>query len=515
MEESSLSYKTLKNISFSFLGYVLPIAFSIFITPVVVHKLGVTDYGVYVLVNTITGLLLLMDLGLGSSFIKYTAEYHSKKDFESLSKLLNSGNLIFFIFGLLGLLIFFVLGRFFLFAFHITITSQSHITTVFLLAGILFLVNSMNMIFISILRALQRYDLNVSLGLSQLVVFNLLTLAAVLVGYKLKAILLLNILTTAALLAVQYWYCASLLPEIRLGFGWHSEEVRKSYRFGIAAFVTNLSSSALIQIDRLIVPLFLGPVPLTYYSLPGNVAQKVNGVTGASTGIFFPMITSLTVSGDMEKIKAIYRKLFRNVTVITAAMTVPILFFARKILLFWLGADFARQGTIILIILTLTYFLLGLYGPFINFLMGLGKVRFLMKISVFMAVLNIILLLVLVPWHGIVGAAYAYLGAVLPVVWAFYFVERHYLQFFGQWRFYTRLYAKIFFTAAVFVLVALAINPWVQSLTAIIIVGPLTVALFLALYWLFGFFEDEDIELLKSFLAKLKTKVSLNSSQNF
>jgi O-antigen/teichoic acid export membrane protein len=61
METSSLSYKTYKNISYSFIGFVVPIVFSVFITPVIVHKLGVAEYGVLILTNTIMGFLGLLD----------------------------------------------------------------------------------------------------------------------------------------------------------------------------------------------------------------------------------------------------------------------------------------------------------------------------------------------------------------------------------------------------------------------------------------------------------------------
>ena len=337
MEESSLSYKTLKNVSFSFWGYSIPILFSIFITPVVVHKLGTADYGVYVLVNTITGFLLLFDLGLGTSIIKYAAEYHSRGEKENLQSLMNLSNLIFLLFGILGVVVFFAMGNFLLPLFKIPGTSQSHILVVFILAGILFFFNSISMIYGYMARAIQRYDIGVGLSLGQLTLFNILVLIAVLLGFKLKVVLILNIFTIILLILASHLFLKRLLPGISFGYAWSREHVKKIYKFGFVVFITNMSGSALVQLDKLIIPIFLGTSSLTFYSLPGNVAQKVNGITGSSTGIFFPMITSLLGQGNVEKIKEIYVKLFRNISVIAAAKVVPIVFFSHKILLYWLG----------------------------------------------------------------------------------------------------------------------------------------------------------------------------------
>lgn len=508
MEEKSLSYKTLRNIGFSFFGYSLPILFSIFITPVVVHKLGVVDYGVYVLVNTITGFLLLMDLGLGYAIMKYSAEYYALKDFNNLEKLVKFGHLIFFIFGIIGLSVFFLLGKYFLPFFNIIQSSRTHILTVFVLSGILFLFNSLNIMYGYIIRSLQRYDTAVTWGTIQLAIFNLATLILVLFGFKLKAIITANIFSSFLLVLVYSYYCKTLLPEIRLGFAWSKELLLKSYKFGFAVFFTNLSGNALVQLDRLIIPMFLGTAPLAYYSIPGNITQKTTGITGASTGIFFPVITSLLAQGDNKKIAEIYIKMFRNITLIAASMTVPIIIFGRKILFYWVGADFAEQGKYILIILAVTYFILAIYSPLINFILGLGKAKFLMKFSIFMAVINVLLLLVLVPKFGILGAAYAYLGAVIPVLWIFYWVERKFLFLHGSLFFYAKLYGKIIFTSVIFYLISQVLDRFIVNLFSLIIIGPLSVLLYLILYKVFGFFEKEDwqlyINFLKTFFQRLK-----------
>ncbi len=508
MDSASLSYKTLKNVSYSLVGYVWPIVFSIFVTPIVLHRLGLANYGIYVLVNTIIGFLTLLDLGLASALIKYIAEYQAAGNEEGLRKLLNSAHTLYLFIAFIGLAVFLFLGKFFLPIFHITGMTTSHIFVVFALAGAAFFVITWGYVYAAVPAALQRYDITTKLSMFQLTFFNLGMLALVIMGFQLKAIMTLYLFFNIILVLVFRYYFKQLLPGFELSFGWDRKELKKSYRFGVFAAITNLSATSLFQLDRFLIPIFLGPALLTYYTLPGNVAQKVSGVSSSLTQVLFPLSSSLFGSGEQEKVGMVYRRTVRNLAVVAAAGSTACVLFAYPILLFWLGRDFADQGWKILIILAATHYLLSLYSPVYFCLMGLGKSKFLMYLSLFLAVVNIAFLIILVPHYGIVGAAWAYLAGVLPIPFLAAWVEQKYLGLKGIAAFYLKLYAKLFFTAgAVYVLVRFVLMKFAVSLYSLMAVGLLSAALYLLFYKLFGFMETEDWVLLKSFILKIKQKV--------
>jgi O-antigen/teichoic acid export membrane protein len=508
MDIDSLSYKTLKNSSYTFITYVFPIVFSIFVIPVVVKRLGYTDYGVYVLVNTIIGFLGLLDLGLSTALIKYISEYHARAEFVKLQTLIRSVNSMFLIIGIVSFLVFLLVGAFFLPAFHISLGSEKHIFTVFLLAGFLNLITAFNIVYSVTPAALQRFDIVARASLSQTTILNLAMLIAVLLGYKLKVILCLNILAVIGQTIFLRRESKKLLPDINFGFGWDSEAIKFSYKFGLLAAVSNIANSFLTQLDRLIIPIFLDPASLTYYSLPGNVAQKTSGVIGSITGVLFPLTSSVAGSGQFERLKIIYFRFFRTATIFAASCTVAITVFSHQILEFWINRDLAEKGNTILVILASTYFLLSLLGPLTNFLLGLNKVKFIASVSLGMAFVNIILLVIFLPRMGILGAAWAYFGAATMVPFVFWWAEKKYLIITGQLKFYLDLYLKLIVTSVVFYfLMHYFVAPVIISRTILIIVGPLSVLFFIALYKLFGFFEPEDWDLFMLFLGKIKLKL--------
>lgn len=505
--QQPIAIKTLTNTGYSFLGYSLPIIFAIIITPVIVRGLGINDFGIYMLINSINGFLGLVDLGIGLSVVKYVAEYQAIGEAKRLNNLVGSANILFLAIGLFGCLVYFLISRYFLGFFNISPQQQVHIAPVFALAGLVFFVSSLTTMAVNILKAMQRYDLSVKISLFSVAVYNILALILVLMGFHLKAIFLANLVLSVFALLVSV-IIAKRAAKIRiLHFDWSFVEVKRCYRFGLAAFVTNISNNTLSYLDRLVIPAYLSPAQLSFYSLPGSVADKVTGITGSSTGVLFPMLSSLKASNQTTQINNVYIRMFRNIPVLAVAMGVSIALFANKILFYWVGRDFADKGTKVLIILAATNVILAVYGSLNNFLLGFGKVRFLMKMSFFMAGLNVLFLIWLVPRYGILGAAWAYLFSVLPSAFAVFWVEKRFLQLSGRMAFYAKLLGKLAAVSAVFsATYFMILGRLVNSLISLIIVGGLSVPLFLVIYKLLGFSETEDWLLFKNYARSVFKK---------
>jgi O-antigen/teichoic acid export membrane protein len=504
MQEDSLSYKTLRNVSYNFIGYVFPILFSIFLTPILVKKIGVVDFGVYVLSNTIGVFLSLADLGLSVALIKYLSEYNARGDFPAIGKLLSSANSLYLIVGMFGLLVYTAVGKWFLPFFQIGHTSVEHIFVVFLLSGLIFFLNAINSCYMVIPPALQRYDIVNKISLTQTLLINLSILGLLLLGYKLKAVMLATLFFTVLTTLAYYYFSKRLLPKVKIGFKWARAEIAKTYKFGLQAALSNLAVNSLVYIDRLIIPIFVGPAQLTYYSLPGNVAQKTQGLTNSLAGLLFPMASALEGAGESEKLKQVYVRAFRNLTVIAAATTSATFLFSNKILYFWVGADIADRGFRILQILAVTGFLVALYAPLYSFLMGVGKVKQLIYAGVGMAALNLVLVVCLVPRWGIEGAAWAYLISALPIIYIFYWVEKKYLKLPNRLSYYLAQYGKLCVAIVLYsALVTGLILPKVTTFTSIVITGPLCVLLFFLLYFLLGFWDKEDASLALAFVKKV------------
>lgn len=494
MEETSLSYKTLRNSGFLFIGFVLPMIFTIFVTRMMVSHLGTAEFGVFLLVNAISAFIGYVDLGLSTAVTKYVAEYGAQGQTTALRNLLSSGRMMFMLTGLLGILVFLIIGRLLLPAFNLTSSSIPHIFMVFAFAGLTFFFNSLNFIYSAILSALQRFDLTTKLGLANMVFVSLGTIGVLQLGFSLKAVMVLNAVAAFLVLVLYSYYARKFMPEANnLGFYIETRELKKAYKFGLLSFVSNLAGSSLAYLDRLIIPIFLGPAQLAFYSVPGNVALKTVGVTNSLSGMFIPMASALGGAGDMAKLKIVYVRAFRNLSLVSAAVTLPIALFSGKILYFWLGSDYALRGTFILMILAPTYYVISLYQPLQGILVGLGRLKLLISLSLTMAVLNLLLLVIWVPAYGILGAAWAYLVSVLPMFFGFFWAEKKIFKLDNRGRDYLILYGKLAFTAIIWYgLTYFFLLPQTKNVWALVIIGPFSVLLFIILFYALRFFEPED-----------------------
>ncbi len=508
MDINSLSYKTLKNSSYLFVGFLVPMVFTIFVTRELSVKLGIVEFGVFLLLNAINSFVGYIDLGLGAAVTKFAAEYHARGDVLALKRLLSSSQVMFLITGSVGMAVFFILGKWFLPAFNIPSQSYNNIFFVFILAGAMFFFNSMNSTHSSVLASLQRFDLITKLGTANLIAVSLGTIILLKMGFQLKAVMALNLASVLLQSAAFWYYAKKLLPNLPSGFVLEKAEVAKAYKFGLQTFVSSISDSSLVFLDRLIIPVFLSPSQLAFYSVPGNVALKISGVTNNLAGMFFPMASALSGTGQMEKLKHIYIRAFRNLSVVSLALSVSIILFSEKILFFWLGQDYAQNGTAVLRVLAVTYYIVALYVPLRSLLLGLGQMKLLIRQSLVMAIINLLLLLILVPKFGIVGAAWAYLFSVLPMLYTFYSVERNLFGMNNQWEYYPKLYAKLVMAGIIDALIIyFALLPLVTNVWALIIIGPVSVLLCPAIYYILGFMEKEDTALFGEYFFAVKNRL--------
>ncbi|MEI6304737.1 MAG: oligosaccharide flippase family protein [Candidatus Taylorbacteria bacterium] len=496
------SHRALTNISWSVLGFVWPICFAIFITPLVVHSMGIRIFGIYTFINTGISVLGLIDFGLSAAVSKYLAEYHAKGEREKTKTLISTSKIIFFVIGLVGALIF-------IFGASIPIVNSLYIEVQpyrigIIAAGILFFITSITSIYSLSFTSLQRFDISSKIGIITLTIQQLSILTLILLGYSINSIFVTILFITVISFFVQKSIIHKILPEANYKLSWDTAEAIKCYKFGLVTFTNNIATTSLTYLDRLIMPFFLGPSNLTYYSLPGNITTRIPGVANSLSTIMFPMTSSLNGLGETEKIKQLYIRSFRLITVISAAITVTTISFAKEILTYWISPDFAEKATTVLVVLAVTNFILALSGPLSSFLLGLGKLKFLTTISITMAVFNTILLIIFLPMAGIKGAAYAYLLSLLPVAFMFYFTEKHYLKLSNRKRYYLHMISGNIAVSLIVFLISHYLTVYtIHNLFSLLIASALTGIMYILIYWLLGFFEKEDEISIKTFAFKI------------
>lgn len=154
----SIAKKIVRNTIYNSIGRIWQMLVLLLLTPYILHKLGVQVFAVWSLVFVVANCLGLLDFGVRTSFAKYIAEYHTKKDQEAINAVVNCGLLFY-----LGLSIL-IVGLTVVLRSHIIsllkIPTSIYAESMFAILGmvLVFSLNNTFNIFEAVLVGLQRMD---------------------------------------------------------------------------------------------------------------------------------------------------------------------------------------------------------------------------------------------------------------------------------------------------------------------------------------------------------------------
>ena len=95
----------IKNVGSSWFSLGFDVLVGLLLSPIILHWLGDTAFGIWVLIFSITGYYGLFDLGIRSSVVRYVSKFTATDDIEDLAKLVNTSLFTYSCIGALSLLV--------------------------------------------------------------------------------------------------------------------------------------------------------------------------------------------------------------------------------------------------------------------------------------------------------------------------------------------------------------------------------------------------------------------------
>ena len=242
---NTTAQNALKNSVYNFIGFILPIIVMIFITPIIISKWGVKDYGIYIFLSTITLFLGLLDLGVSVATSKHIIEYYSNHDENKLKKLIYSMNSIYLIMSIIFFLVCVAIG-FIIQIFFIERVGlgNNNFPLIFFILGSTVFIGTIFSNFGNILVTMQRYDLQLKISMFLILLSNIGMLILVLLGYGLIPVLLFNLFVMLLSNIIYFISARKVFPIMQLKYAWKTEEILKNYKFGISVAFNNLANSS-------------------------------------------------------------------------------------------------------------------------------------------------------------------------------------------------------------------------------------------------------------------------------
>ena len=423
----------------------------IFLTPIIIQYLGVSEYGLYQLLGSIIFYFGLFDFGLNTTTVRYLSLYKSQKNAQGEALYLGSVICLYSIIGIIILLVGYI-GEFYfdtLFASSLTNTELEEGLIIYRLSYVTIGLTMPGRVFEGICRANERFVFIQMIAIIRYIIRATLILIFLLYIDKAITIVSIDIALTLLFYIVSWWYCKTT---IRNTFDFNSLQLSYalkilsfSFWVFIACFVTAMqwSFSQIVlgsetnteEVAILSVVIMLG----SYY---GVFASAINNVVVPKT---MQIASSNASAQEMT-----------DMLVATARASLPIMFlvlsgfflFGRQFIDLWLGTAFESVWPMVILIMCLSTINLS-YATANSILEAQRKIRLKTCISLVTTLAGGVSCMILVPHYGIRGVFFPTFAAVATNL---ILITLCYIYFFGFQvvRFFRKAWLKHLFVVTVY-----------------------------------------------------------------
>jgi len=391
---------------------------SFFLIPLLIHYLGIQQFGILLLMWSITGILGLANFGLGEATLRYIAYHYGDRDISGVNRVL--GSTLSFLVVICAVLSVVVFAAAPIFVVLLKIPASEHRLVGWLLrfSALVFFLGTISRAIGTIPMALQRYDISSKINIGQGIVRSGGYILLVISKYGILHLVIWDVVTCLGTLCVQSVVARNLLPGVKLMPSFSFKGLREIVSYSISSLLTYIFLVIYRESGKLVLGTNLGPIPVAYLGTPDNVAQRIYAVIVSGSETLMPRFSA-------NRDPKVAQSLFLNGTWISLGLSilffVPLAVFMPDFLRLWINPEFARESAAVGQFLALSIILQGTFVTAATFFRGTGKPWIVTIVIAIAGVGTFLLSVILIPAYGVLGVGYAYfIGSIPWLVGLFY-----------------------------------------------------------------------------------------------
>jgi len=373
-----------RNTVLNFFGLVVPLAVGFVTIPMVVRTLGNDRFGILALVWVVFGYFGLFDLGLGRTTTRYIADALGRNESGKLAGTLWTTVYLQTGIGLLAAFLSYLAAP--LIVRRVLNIPEGFVGETILtirLVGLSLPVMFISSSFRGVLEAAQRFDLVNAVKVPVNILFYVLPLAGVALGFGLPGIVVLLVASRVAALVVWGGLSLRIMPALRTRPVLHGKLVRPLFSFSGWLGLSSILYAVTSSMDRLVIGSLITVEAVTFYSAPYEAINRVGVVPGSLSMVLFPAFSYLDAGGRNDRVETLFAQSMKFLLLSTGPVFLLLMFFAGDFLRLWLGADFAARSTFVVQVLAAGFLINTVIAVPNNYLQGIGRVDIAPKYQAF------------------------------------------------------------------------------------------------------------------------------------
>lgn len=326
----------------SYVSMALSTLISLVYTPVMIQRLGDSEYGVYQSVLPIVSYLNLLSLGLGSAYVRYYSRAKVSGERKLMAKLNGMFLITFTALGVVCLAVGFTLSFYGDVIFGSKVTAEEAALGERLLR--IMTVNSAVYLPLSVFNAHvtihERYVYQKIVNMAKQVLNPLLMIPLLLLGFRSVTLTVLTLAFTLLTGAVDVWYCFRRL-KMPVSFRHYDLSLmRRMFGFTAYVFLGIVVDNFNWSIDRLLLLWFHGSAAVTVYTVAAQLNVYYQSFSAAVTNVLTPRVHRLVAERQpMWKLDSLFIRAGRMQFMILAGILLGFVAVGRTFVVLWAGGE--------------------------------------------------------------------------------------------------------------------------------------------------------------------------------
>lgn len=416
--------KKLFNNAFSnYANMIISIIIAFIMSPVLVHKLGDTAYGIWALVISLTGYFSLLDLGMNRAIVRFVSMYEAKDQKLELNYFFNTTLALYSILGLITVFLTVAIAS----SLHYFVDLAEYTflaKVVVLIVGIDFAFTFPFGVMYAVLIARQEHTIANRINITNTILRNLVLYMVLLIYPSLFGLTVVHVTFNMIKNFFIYKQVKRSCPHILYSNIFIDKgRVPQMLNYSINSFIVSISGRIINFTDEIVVASFLKISDVTYYSIATNLVTYFEKLIWAGSSVFVPYISQLDAKGDKDQVKVSFFYGSKYTLLMSLYIFAGIYLLGGNFISIWMGQKYGEVVEPILLILALAKVIVLSQSMSVARFFGTSQHHLLAKLNILEAVSNLVLSLVLVQPLGMIGVAYGTLvpsvvcnGILLPII---------------------------------------------------------------------------------------------------
>jgi len=402
-----MTTKVVKGSIWTLAGQVLPMMVALIATPFTIRFLGSEGYGVLILVGLIPTYFSFADFGMGIASTKFGSEAYGEQNPEKEGEIVRTAALIAFLTSLVFAVPIFLFSWPIVTAFNVPEHFRTAANIALKITSVSFVLGILSSVVNTPMLARLRMDMNSFSGTLPKVLMAAVTPFVLYLGGGVVEAVWVGFFAAIFGIAGIIYFSGRLLPQLfRLSI--NSEYFRPLIRFGGGLVIGGIAALLLINLEKIVLTRMVSVQSLAYYSVAFTFAGMATMYSTAIGQSLVPAFSQLLAQDKKQDFDGLFARGMRLNLIILLPMLTFLFVIARPFFTLWAGQEFGRESTIPFYIL--------LFGLFFNILasipygtiMAKGRTDVFAKLYWVELVIYAVVVVVMINWFGIAGAAAAW-----------------------------------------------------------------------------------------------------------